>query len=78
MCPHELSPSPATVIGTEDAAVIVVEQSPGSCIQNRRVGGVKDDVVENIIVAGAEVGKNRPRIFSVSSVCRTACLWLSR
>src|ERR1019366_7183595 len=55
----------ATVIRTEDAAVIVVEQSPRRSIQRRRVGGVEDDVVEHIIVTRAEVGKKRPRISSV-------------
>ncbi len=62
---HQLPPSTPAVIRAEDTAFIVVEQSPGRRIHNCRVGGIEDDVIENVIVAGTDVSKNRPRISAV-------------
>ena len=61
----QLAPGTATVVGTEDAAVIIVEQSPGRYVHRLRIGRIEDDVIENVVVARAEVGKNRPRIAAV-------------
>ncbi len=61
MHPHQLPPGAAAVIGAEDSAIVVVEQAPCRGINRRRVGGVKDDVVEDVIVPRAEVGEQRPR-----------------
>src|SRR5690348_8261508 len=57
----KLLPGLASIVRTENAAFVVVEQAPPGHINRRRIGRIEDDVVEDVVIGEFELGKELPR-----------------
>ncbi len=66
-------PGNAAIIGAEHVAFVVVIQAPARGVNDFGVRRIKDDVVDDEVVARSQVSKRRPRIASVlgnEQLCR--------
>src|ERR1019366_6351844 len=56
----QIAPRMSTVFGAKDAALGVVEQAPTCNINNGGIRGIKNNMVENVVLALAEMGEKCP------------------